>query len=757
MCVDDPGTSTTSRRRRAPPGCAWRAGRDRRRQRPLRRRARRGRRVALARHVAAQPGLRFAGLQAYYGRAQHINEVEKRRAAIQTGIADVRHTVDLLKRQGLACELVSGAGTGSYRWEAASGVYNEVQAGSYCFMDVEYNLVEGFPREFRQSLFVLAAVMSRPVPERAVVDAGLKALSVDKGMPGVHGLAGVEFQRASDEHGVMKLEGAGQRLALGDRVWLVPGHCDPTINLYDWYVAVRGGRVEAHLADHRARRGPVSGPPRRTRSIAGQPVAWLEAGRAGRSSWCTARADPRSSGRGSSTSSPTWPSFVAPDLPGHGPLGGRGRPSIAAYAEWLDGFLDAVAGEPAVLVGHSMGGAVAQTLALLRPERLAGLVLIATGARLRVVARLVELLRHDPREGQSLIQDLSFGAPAPRECGELVARVLREGPPLVTLGDYLACDRFDVRDRLAAIRTPTLVVAGAEDRLTPLRYARFLAETIPGARLVEIRGRRALPAARAARAGERRHPGVPRGAARCGHGRPRGRTRVAMRTIRITRRRRRRAGRIRPPAHRPVAPDRARPPDPDRRRGRVRRLSRVLPGAGVPGPPLRGRPRRPGRGRPAGRRRGGPEPGERAAAVSGGFRGRQRDARLAVAEPLQLPEHRRQDRLHAMKKTGMRRGPLVVRPADHRGDFFRVLQETERSQTAVMTVAPGQDAGPEETHAADQILYVIDGQAEVRVGKELATAGPGTLVTIPAGTPHHVRSTGAVPLFFLTVYAPPEY
>ena len=144
--------------------------------------------VALARHVAAQRGLRFAGLQAYYGRAQHINDVEKRREAIETGIADVRRTVDLLGRQGLACETVSGAGTGSYRWEAASGVYTEVQAGSYCFMDVEYGLVEGFPREFKQSLFVLATVMSRPVPERAVVDAGLKALSVDKGMPRVHGL-----------------------------------------------------------------------------------------------------------------------------------------------------------------------------------------------------------------------------------------------------------------------------------------------------------------------------------------------------------------------------------------------------------------------------------------------------------------------------------------------------------------------------------------------------------------------------------------
>lgn len=201
--------------------------------------------VALARHVAAKSGLRFAGLQAYYGRAQHINEVEKRRAAIEQGIADVRQTIDLLERQGLACEIVSGAGTGSYRWEAVSGVYNEVQAGSYCFMDVEYGLVEGFPREFRQSLFVLATVMSRAAPERAVVDAGLKALSVDKGMPRVHGLADVEFLRASDEHGVLRVGSGARALRLGDRVWLIPGHCDPTINLYDWYVAVRGGRVEA--------------------------------------------------------------------------------------------------------------------------------------------------------------------------------------------------------------------------------------------------------------------------------------------------------------------------------------------------------------------------------------------------------------------------------------------------------------------------------------------------------------------------------
>ena len=103
------------------------------------------------------------------------------------------------------------------------------------------------------------------------------------------------------------------------------------------------------------------------------------------------------------------------------------------------------------------------------------------------------------------------------------------------------------------------------------------------------------------------------------------------------------------------------------------------------------------------------------------------------------------------------KGGLVVRPADHRGVFFRVLQQTARSQTAVMTVAPGHDAGPEETHDADQILYVIEGEAELRIGEKRCVAGPGSLATIPAGTPHHVQSVGATALFFLTVYAPPEY
>jgi 3-hydroxy-D-aspartate aldolase len=201
--------------------------------------------VALAKLVAGCRGLRFAGLQAYHGRAQHIQDLAKRREVMETAIDHVRDTVERLRRSGLACETVSGAGTGTYRFEAASGLYTEIQAGSYVFMDVDYKRVEGFPAEFENALFVLATVMSRPAPERAVVDAGLKALAVDSGMPVVRGRSDVEFQRASDEHGLLRLGDPGAKLRVGDKLWLIPGHCDPTINLYDWYVAVRGDRAEA--------------------------------------------------------------------------------------------------------------------------------------------------------------------------------------------------------------------------------------------------------------------------------------------------------------------------------------------------------------------------------------------------------------------------------------------------------------------------------------------------------------------------------
>ena len=143
---------------------------------------------------------------------------------------------------------MGGGGTGTFQFEAGSGVYNEIQAGSYVFMDADYarNFDEaGAPfSTFEQSLFVLASVMSRPRPEVAVVDAGLKALAVDSGMPLVWGRPGVRYVGASDEHGKLVVEEGGGGPRLGEKLRLVPGHCDPTVDRYDWYVGVRGGRVE---------------------------------------------------------------------------------------------------------------------------------------------------------------------------------------------------------------------------------------------------------------------------------------------------------------------------------------------------------------------------------------------------------------------------------------------------------------------------------------------------------------------------------
>ena len=203
--------------------------------------------LTLARLVADAGRLRFVGLQAYHGRAQQLRRFEDRRAAAASAAAKVRLTIDLLEADGLRAATVTGGGTGTYLFDAASGVYNEVQPGSYVFMDADYaqNLDdEGRPvRTFEQSLFILTTVMSHPVPERAVVDAGLKAHSIDAGMPLVVNVPGARHTRASDEHGIIELDGPGT-VTLGQKLRLIPGHCDPTVNLHEWFVCIRGDRVE---------------------------------------------------------------------------------------------------------------------------------------------------------------------------------------------------------------------------------------------------------------------------------------------------------------------------------------------------------------------------------------------------------------------------------------------------------------------------------------------------------------------------------
>ncbi|MCJ2050523.1 DSD1 family PLP-dependent enzyme [Methylobacterium sp. J-070] len=203
--------------------------------------------VAIARKIAAAPGLTFAGLQAYQGKAQHVRDYGERQALIQAAIDDTRRTVDLLKAEGLTCAIVAGAGTGSFALEGGSGVYNELQCGSYIFMDADYQRVKdeaGRPiAEFENSLFIYTAIMSKAKADVAICDAGLKAQSIDSGLPVVFGRDDVEYIKCSDEHGV--ISDPGNVLKLNDRLKLIPGHCDPTVNVYDWYVGVRNGRVEA--------------------------------------------------------------------------------------------------------------------------------------------------------------------------------------------------------------------------------------------------------------------------------------------------------------------------------------------------------------------------------------------------------------------------------------------------------------------------------------------------------------------------------
>ncbi|NNF92408.1 MAG: DSD1 family PLP-dependent enzyme [Boseongicola sp.] len=204
--------------------------------------------VEIAKAIDAAPGLKFSGIQAYQGAMQHLDSYSDRKAKLDVAVAMVKDAVDALKAEGLECDIVGGGGTGSYYFESNSGVYNELQCGSYAFMDADYGRIldENGNRidqgEWENALFILTSVMSHAKPDKAIVDAGLKAQSVDSGLPVVFGRTDVEYVKCSDEHGVvMDPDGV---LKINDKLKLVPGHCDPTCNVHDWYVGVRNGKVE---------------------------------------------------------------------------------------------------------------------------------------------------------------------------------------------------------------------------------------------------------------------------------------------------------------------------------------------------------------------------------------------------------------------------------------------------------------------------------------------------------------------------------
>ena len=205
--------------------------------------------VEIAKAIDAAEGLTFLGIQAYQGAMQHIDSYEERRGKTEVAIAMVKSAVDALDEVGLKPELVSGGGTGSYYFESNSGVFNELQCGSYAFMDADYGRIldEDGNRidagEWENALFILTSVMSHAKPDKAICDAGLKVQSVDSGLPFIYGRTDVEYVKCSDEHGVIADPDAV--LKVNDKLKLVPGHCDPTCNVHDWYVGVRNGKVEA--------------------------------------------------------------------------------------------------------------------------------------------------------------------------------------------------------------------------------------------------------------------------------------------------------------------------------------------------------------------------------------------------------------------------------------------------------------------------------------------------------------------------------
>jgi D-serine deaminase-like pyridoxal phosphate-dependent protein len=205
--------------------------------------------LVLAQAIATMPHLRLVGVHGYEGHLQHVGDPDVKRQRCEAAMQSLGSTVELLRQAGHSVETVTTGGTGTYRLCAQHPIVNEVQPGSFVFLDGAYRKALGANNEYANALVVLATVISCPTPLRAVVDAGLKALSTDMGNAEPRDLPGVRYRPAGDEYGMLEWgPELNLSLAIGDQVALIPSHIDTTVNLYDTYHAYSDDRFVARWA-----------------------------------------------------------------------------------------------------------------------------------------------------------------------------------------------------------------------------------------------------------------------------------------------------------------------------------------------------------------------------------------------------------------------------------------------------------------------------------------------------------------------------
>jgi D-serine deaminase-like pyridoxal phosphate-dependent protein len=204
--------------------------------------------VRLARRIEALPQLRYRGVQAYYGHLQHVPAYADRRAKATEQWARLQLFLDALRAEGVPPGIITGGGTGTHLLDLEEGPFSEIQPGSYLFMDKQYGAVELAPAgatAFRTSLTVATRVISANQPDLVVLDAGFKAMATDAGPALVASGAAADatYQFMGDEHGGLHFAAGAARPEVGDLVRLVAPHCDPTVNLHDWFHVMQGGRL----------------------------------------------------------------------------------------------------------------------------------------------------------------------------------------------------------------------------------------------------------------------------------------------------------------------------------------------------------------------------------------------------------------------------------------------------------------------------------------------------------------------------------